>query len=36
MLFGALIVAFLLIEPRGLAALWLRFKAYLKTWPFTY
>ena len=35
-LFGALIVGFLLFEPRGLAAIWLRFKAYLKTWPFSY
>jgi len=35
-MFGALIVGFLLFEPRGLAAIWLRFKAYLKTWPFSY
>ncbi|HEX9683719.1 MAG TPA: branched-chain amino acid ABC transporter permease [Acidimicrobiales bacterium] len=35
-IFGALIVGFLLFEPRGLAAVWLRFKAYLKTWPFSY
>lgn len=36
MIFGALIVLFLVLEPRGLAALWLRFKAYLKAWPFSY
>lgn len=35
-LFGVLIVAFLLFEPLGLAALWLRLKAYFKTWPFSY
>jgi branched-chain amino acid transport system permease protein len=36
MIFGILIVAFLLFEPRGLAAVWLRVKAYFKTWPFSY
>lgn len=36
MLFGILIVLFLLFEPRGLAAVWLRLKAYFKTWPFSY
>jgi branched-chain amino acid transport system permease protein len=36
MLFGILIVAFLLFEPRGLAALWLRVKGYFKSWPFSY
>jgi branched-chain amino acid transport system permease protein len=35
-LFGVLIIAFLLIEPRGLAALWLRIKAYFRAWPFSY
>jgi branched-chain amino acid transport system permease protein len=29
-------VAFLLFEPRGLAAVWSRLKAYFKTWPFSY
>jgi branched-chain amino acid transport system permease protein len=23
-------------EPRGLAAIWLRVKAYFKAWPFSY
>lgn len=36
MLFGILIVVFLLFEPRGLAAVWLRIKAYFKSWPFSY
>jgi branched-chain amino acid transport system permease protein len=34
--FGLLIVLFLVFEPRGLAALWLRAKAYFKAWPFSY
>ena len=36
MIFGALIVAFLLFEPRGLAGIWWRIKAYFKAWPFSY
>jgi branched-chain amino acid transport system permease protein len=36
MVFGALIIIFLLVEPRGLAALWLRAKAWIKFWPFSY
>jgi branched-chain amino acid transport system permease protein len=36
MLFGILIVAFLLFEPRGLAAVWFRIKGYFKSWPFSY
>jgi branched-chain amino acid transport system permease protein len=35
-IFGALIVLFLVFEPRGLAAIWLRAKAYFKAWPFSY
>jgi branched-chain amino acid transport system permease protein len=35
-LFGAFIVMFLLFEPRGLAALWFRAKAWFLTWPFSY
>jgi branched-chain amino acid transport system permease protein len=34
--FGALIIVFLLAEPLGLAALWLRAKAWFKFWPFSY
>jgi len=36
MIFGALIVLFLVVEPLGLAAVWLRIKAYFKAWPFSY
>jgi len=35
-IFGLLIVVFLVVEPRGVAALWLRLKAYLRSWPFSY
>jgi branched-chain amino acid transport system permease protein len=35
-IFGLLIVFFLVIEPRGLAAVWLRLKAYFRAWPFSY
>ena len=35
-LFGLLIIAFLLFEPRGLAAVWMRIKTYFQTWPFSY
>jgi branched-chain amino acid transport system permease protein len=36
MIMGALIVAFLILEPHGLARLWQIFKAKLRTWPFPY
>jgi branched-chain amino acid transport system permease protein len=36
MLFGLLIIAFLVLEPRGLVAMWLRVKTYFKGWPFSY
>jgi len=36
MVFGALIIAFLLFEPRGLSGIWLRVKLYFKAWPFSY
>jgi len=35
-LYGLLIVLFLIAEPLGLAAVWLRIKAYFKAWPFSY
>jgi branched-chain amino acid transport system permease protein len=35
-LFGLLIIGFLLFEPLGLAAVWMRIKLYFKTWPFSY
>jgi branched-chain amino acid transport system permease protein len=36
LLFGVLIVVFLIIEPYGLAALWRRVKQYFTSWPFSY
>jgi branched-chain amino acid transport system permease protein len=36
MLFGALIVLFIVVEPRGLYGLWLRMRNYWKAWPFSY
>jgi branched-chain amino acid transport system permease protein len=35
-LFGAMIVFFLVIEPHGLARLWMILKEKLKIWPFPY
>ena len=35
-LFGALIIGFLVLEPRGLAALWMRVRTYFAAWPFSY
>lgn len=34
--FGAVIIAFLLFEPEGLADRWRVVRAYFKTWPFAY
>jgi len=34
--FGLFIVLFLMFEPRGLAAVWFRIKAYFAAWPFSY
>jgi branched-chain amino acid transport system permease protein len=36
MLFGALIVIFLVLEPRGIYGMWLRMRNYWKAWPFSY
>lgn len=36
LIFGVLIIVFLLAEPLGLAALWERAKGYFKHWPFSY
>ena len=35
-IFGLLIIIFLVLEPRGFAALWLRLRLYFRTWPFSY
>jgi branched-chain amino acid transport system permease protein len=36
MLFGAIIVLFLIAEPHGLARLWAIGKEKLRLWPFPY
>ncbi len=36
MTFGLLILAFLVLEPEGLAALWRRARNWLRAWPFSY
>lgn len=35
-LFGVLIVVFLILEPRGLFGLWHRIRTFFKAWPFSY
>ncbi len=35
-LYGALIVVFLIFEPRGLFGIWNRIRLYWKGWPFSY
>jgi branched-chain amino acid transport system permease protein len=35
-LYGLLIIGFLIFEPRGLYGIWRRARAYWKGWPFTY
>jgi branched-chain amino acid transport system permease protein len=35
-IFGLLIVVFLVAEPRGVAGIWQRVKVYFKSWPFSY
>ncbi len=36
MIFGGLIIFFLIVEPHGLARLWQTFKYKLRVWPFPY
>jgi branched-chain amino acid transport system permease protein len=36
LLFGVVIVLFLVLEPHGLAGIWFRLKAYFRAWPFSY
>ncbi len=36
LLYGLLIVIFLIFEPRGLFGLWVRARNYWKAWPFSY
>jgi branched-chain amino acid transport system permease protein len=35
-LYGALIIAFLIFEPLGLYGIWLKVKSYFQRWPFSY
>ena len=35
-IFGLLIVGFLVAEPSGLAGMWARLRLYFRTWPFSY
>lgn len=35
-LYGSLIIVFLLFEPRGLFGIWIKVRNYWKGWPFTY
>jgi branched-chain amino acid transport system permease protein len=35
-LYGLLIIGFLIFEPRGLFGLWIRIRSYWKSWPFSY
>ena len=35
-IYGALIVVFLIAEPRGLFGLWVRARNYFRAWPFSY
>ncbi len=35
-IFGLLIIVFLILEPRGLYGLWIRLRNYFKAWPFSF
>ena len=35
-IYGSLIVAFMIAEPRGLFGLWVRARNYFRAWPFSY
>ena len=36
LIYGLLIIGFLVAEPLGLAGLWARLRRYFRTWPFSY
>jgi branched-chain amino acid transport system permease protein len=36
LLFGVMIIVFLVAEPRGLFGVWIRIRNYFKAWPFSY
>lgn len=35
-IFGLLIIVFVILEPRGLYGLWIRLRNYFKAWPFSF
>jgi len=35
-LFGGLIIFFLVVEPEGLDRLWRNIRTWIRTWPFSY
>lgn len=35
-LFGTMIILFMVLEPRGLFGLWYRIRTYFRAWPFSY
>ena len=35
-IFGVLIIVFLVVEPEGLARLWRNIRNYFRSWPFSY
>ena len=35
-IYGLLIIVFLIFEPLGLYGIWLNIKSYFKRWPFSY
>jgi branched-chain amino acid transport system permease protein len=35
-LFGGLIILFLIVEPEGLNRLWRNIRSYFRVWPFAY
>jgi branched-chain amino acid transport system permease protein len=36
LMFGGLIIVFLIFEPLGLYGIWIRVRNYWKAWPFSY
>jgi branched-chain amino acid transport system permease protein len=36
LIYGAVVIAFLLFEPAGITGVWRRIKQYFRTWPFRY
>lgn len=36
LIFGLVIILFLVLEPHGLAGIWFRIKSYFRAWPFSY